>query len=157
VSRDEAKMSEPEAPGKSTKLKVPSHWEDVTFSKLGKGLIITGARQTGSGTRTKAMSDPDVVAELDAWLAVEPAHGDVGLIDCSKVRRARDQILSLRDQCYRISRDNYHNAVEVTKRAVADARAAAFEEAAQLMESVEWTRRYHSASAAIRALKDDKP
>lgn len=103
------------------------------------------------------MSDPDVLAELDAWIAT---CDEVWGRDCSIPKRARDEIVALREM-----REAH---IRMLSANLSEARAEALEEAARVAREfaepeIADNRRMNLCrifaariAAAIRALKDKR-
>lgn len=100
------------------------------------------------------MSEPDVVAELDAWItagAIDGRMPDNPVV--TAMRQARDEIVALRDEMKR-------KIVAFDRAACENARSGALEEAASICENLRpyaganGSHHYLACAAAIRALKD---
>ena len=96
------------------------------------------------------MSEPDIVAELDAWRENVPLNTafpiDTASIAMTLVQRARDEIMALR-------KVQWEAITNQCREYVKHVRAEALEEAAQACEDHEGNYS-HEYAAAIRALKD---
>jgi len=107
------------------------------------------------------MTDPDIVAELDAWLADTPRIGQAAIERSRMIQRARDEIVALRAET-----DREGSLLERQSKTLTAVRAEALEEAAQACQALPaeyplplfdgdlWAGCRRRFSAAIRALKD---
>jgi len=73
------------------------------------------------------MTDPDIVAELDAWLADTPRIGQAAIERSRMIQRARDEIVALRAET-----DREGSLLERQSKTLTAVRAEALEEAARL-------------------------
>lgn len=94
------------------------------------------------------MSEPDVVAELDRFIAEWHGPGSAG----HPLQRARDEIVALRE--------SFDNLLWLKTKIAATVRAEALEEAASICENLRpyaganGNHHYLACACAIRALKD---